>query len=238
MFAKTKVDGKEDDEDDYSRFCSTRHSQSSYPFDGDDRPLTQPFENVVDINNEQNVDERWPLTQRQEKQNGFRTGVDPSKNMCSDRIENCIKSQRGDMPDIDNIEVQVGSKAFGQPYGLKGGNEYILCNVIDHRITKSCVDGKEKEEFKCVFNSNELRTSGRKKQWLPQRRMISYKRMAENVEGALGRISAKKRGESMRSVGEEVARELNVSFDFVQEIAKKRKEVFHVGNIRSKKSKS
>ncbi len=40
-------------------------------------------------------------------------------------MKTASKNERVDMAGKD-IDVQVGSKALGQPYGLKGGNEYVL----------------------------------------------------------------------------------------------------------------
>lgn len=237
MVARTKVDGKENDEDDHKRFHSTQRSRPSYSPDGDDLPLTQPVKNDVDIENEYDVDQCWSLTQKQEKQGGLHARLEPLRKISTDCNEDCIKNERVDMADKD-IAVQVGSKALGQPYGLKGCNEYVLCDVLDHRITKSCVDGKEKEEFKCAFYLTELRTSGKKKQWLPLRRLVSYNCMAEKVQGALGRIAMKKRGASMSCLIKEVAQEMNVNLDFVQEIAKKRNAIIHVDNKRIKRLKA
>ena len=237
MVARTKVDGKENDEDDHKRIHSTQRSRSSYSPDGDDLPLTQPVKNDVDIENEYDVDECQPLTQKQEKQGGLHARLEPLRKSSTDCIEDCIKNERADTAGKD-IEVQVGSKALGQPYGLKGGTEYVLCDVLDHRITKSCADGKEKEEFKCAFYSTELRTLGKKKQWLPLRRLVSYNCMAEKVQGALGRIVMKTRGASVSCLIEEVAQKMNVNLDFVQEIAKKRKTIIHVNNKRIKRLKA
>ncbi len=193
--------------------------------------------NDVDIENEHDVDEYRPLAQRHEKQDGLRIRENLSRKISSDCVEICIKNQ-GEGMSGGNIDIQVGSMALGQPYGLNGRNVYILCDVLDHRITRSCVDGKEKGEYKCAFYSNELRASGRKKQWLPQRRMVSYNIMAERIEGALGLIVARKRGTAMPRIAEEVAKEMNVDVDFVQEIVKKRDAIFHVGNKRTKKSRA
>lgn len=126
-----------------------------------------------------------------------------------------------------DMGIQVGGRALGLPYGLKGGSKNLLCDVIDRRITKSYTE--EVTQFKCEFHHNQLKTIGRKKQWLPQRRVISYARMAENVRDMLGQTS---------SVSN-VAKELNVDIDFVRDIAKKRKPnvLVPVGNLRTKKSK-
>jgi len=237
MVARTKVDGKENDEDDHKRFRSTQRSRSSYSPDGDDLPLTQPVKNDVDIGNEYDVDQCRPLPQKQEKQGVLHARLEPLRKISTDCIEDCIKNERVDTAGKD-IEVQVGSKALGQPYGLKGGKEFVLCDLLDHRITKSCVDGKEKEEFKCAFYSTKLRTLGRKKQWLPLRRLVSYNHMADKVQVALTRIAMKKRGASMPSLIEDVAQEMNVNLDFVQEIAKKRRAIIHVDNKRIKRLKA
>lgn len=124
--------------------------------------------------------------------------------------------------------VQVGGKALGLPYGLKGGSKFLLCDVNDQRITTIC--GNEVLEFKCEFSHSQLKTIGRKKQWLRHGRVISCARMAENVRDMLGQTS---------SVSD-VAKELNVDIDFVRDIAKKRKPnvLVPVGNLRTRRSKT
>ena len=48
----------------------------------------------------------------------------------------------------------------------------------------------------------------------------------------------KKRGASMSCLIKEVAQEMNVNLDFVQEIAKKQKAIIHVDNKRIKRLKA
>ena len=133
-----------------------------------------------------------------------------------------------DIESEHTVNVQVGGKALGLPYGLKGGSKFLLCDVNDQRITTIC--GNEVLEFKCEFSHSQLKTIGRKKQWLPHRKVISCARMAENVRDMLGQTS---------SVSD-VAKELNVDIDFVRDIAKKRKPnvLVPVGNLRTKRSKT
>jgi hypothetical protein len=128
---------------------------------------------------------------------------------------------------VADMDLQVGRKALGLPYGLKGGSKYLLCVVNDQRITERY--GSEVTEFKCEFSHSQLKTIGRKKQWLPHRKLISYARMTENVRDMLVQTS---------SVSD-VAKELNVDIDFVRDIAKKRKSnvLVLVGNLRTKTSK-
>lgn len=237
MVANTKVNDEAIDENDQTRFRSTQRSRSSHTSDDNDRPITQPAEKDADTENEHDVEECRPLTQRRGKHDGLHSWENISRKISSDRLEIRTKNQEG-VTFGGNIAVQVGGKALGQPYGLKGGNVYILCDVLDHRITKSCIDGKEKEEFKCAFHSKELRASGKIKQWLPQWRVVSSDIMAERIEGALGLIATKERSETMSNIADEVAREANVDIDFVQEIVKKRKAIRHVGNKRTKKSRA
>lgn len=231
MVANTKINGEENDENDQTRFRSTQRSRPSHFTDGNDRPLTQPVEKDVDTENEHDVEKCRSLTQRREKHDESRARENLSRKISTDRAQICIKNQGGIMLG-GNVQVQVGGKALGQPNVLKGGKMYMLCDVLDHRITKSCIDGIENEEFKCAFYSNELRTSGRNEQWLPQRRMISCDIMAERIEGALGLIATKKRKRSstMSCVAEKVSKEMHVDIDFVQEIVKKRNAILHVGN--------
>jgi len=133
-----------------------------------------------------------------------------------------------DIESEHTVNVQVGGKALGLPYGLKGGSKFLLCDVNDQRITTIC--GNEVLEFKCEFNHSQLKTIGRKKQWLRHGRVISCARMAENVRDMLGQTS---------SVSD-VAKELNIDIDFVRDIAKKRKPnvLVPVGNLGTKRSKT
>ena len=133
-----------------------------------------------------------------------------------------------DIESEHTVNVQVGGKALGLPYGLKGGSKFLLCDVNDQRITTIC--GNEVLEFKCEFSHSQLKTIGRKKQWLRHGRVISCARMAENVRDMLGQTS---------SVSD-VAKELNVDIDFVRDIAKKRKPnvLVPVGNLGTKRSKT
>lgn len=128
---------------------------------------------------------------------------------------------------VAGMDLQVGRKALGLPYVLEGSSKYLLCDVIDQRITERY--GSEVTEFKCKFSHSQLKTMKRKKQWLPHRKLISYARMTENVRDMLVQTS---------SVSD-VAKELNVDIDFVRDIAKKRKAnvLVPVGNLTTKKSK-
>lgn len=128
---------------------------------------------------------------------------------------------------VAGMDIQVGRKALGLPYGLKGGSKYLLCNVNAQRITERY--GSEVTEFKCEFSHSQLKTIGRKKQWLHHRKLISHARMTENVCDMLVQTL---------SVSD-VAKELNVDIDFVRDISKKRKSyvLVPVGNLRTKKLK-
>ncbi|KAL7548709.1 hypothetical protein ACHAWF_011983 [Thalassiosira exigua] len=116
----------------------------------------------------------------------------------------------------ENLGVEVGGKAFGIPYGLKGPEpKFIECDILDHRAVTSCLDGKEREEFKCSFRSRELNAAGKKKQWILKAKVISYDGMARKVEEALARRKS--------ATFEETASRVKVDTGVVRSFASKRK---------------
>jgi len=115
----------------------------------------------------------------------------------------------------ENVELQVGGKAFGLPYGLNCGETFLLCDVRDYRMTRSAINGR-REEYKVAFQSNELKAAGKKKQWIMRSKLISFHAMSRAVEEALQKWPAS------AGVMEEIAQELKVDVGFVRRMAKKR----------------
>lgn len=96
---------------------------------------------------------------------------------------------------------------------------YILCDILDHRISKSCLNGEEKEEFKCSFRSEILKEAGKMKQWLQCTRIVSNSQMTNKVERAL----EQREYSTGSSYYESIAKELRIDPVFVRKVAKARK---------------
>mmetsp|Transcript_36870 Transcript_36870/g.77342 ORF Transcript_36870/g.77342 Transcript_36870/m.77342 type:complete len:410 (-) Transcript_36870:1488-2717(-) len=143
--------------------------------------------------------------------------------------------------DNEKVEIKVGGKAFGLPYGLKCGQKYILCDVRDHRVTRSCLDGMEREEYKCAFKDcKELEAVGKKKQWIMRSKLLAYSCMKRNVRSSLFARDyyLKERNEQRDTrIFDAVEEELNVDRNFVKKIAKKRKSAPSEKKNKSKRLK-
>ena len=217
-FAETKRESKENEEidDDKSlHFTQKSHTSADLDEGNNDQPLTQ-FSTAKDpVDGEtDDVDDFHPLTQRPEKE------------------EEVNESNVEKVAGKENMEVVVGSKAFGIPYDLKGKSEnktYIMCDVWDHRITKSTISGKKTEEYKCVFYSDEFTKAGQNKQWVESKRLISYNQMVKNIEDEFGDWLTEKQGEVLPNIIEGMAKHVNVDPSFVHQIVatKKRKSTSH-----------
>jgi len=146
-----------------------------------------------------------------------------------------------EMEDKENVEIKVGGKAFGLPYGLKCGQKYILCDVRDHRVTRSCLDGMEREEYKCAFKDcEELEAVGKKKQWIMRSKLIVYSCMKRNVRSSLfAKDYYLKERDVKRDtrIFDAVGEDLKVDRNFVKKIAKKRKSAPSEKKNKSKRLK-
>lgn len=133
----------------------------------------------------------------------------------------------------ENEQIRVGDKAFAHPYFQKGGMRYLLCDVIDQRSAKSALDGSEKVQFRCAFESGEF-----EEQWQQQWRLIPYNDLARRVERALKESLEERKGEALSSIVEEVAETMKVEPEFVEKMARKRKSKIQNkgGNKRIKSS--
>ena len=159
----------------------------------------------------------------------------PKKAARADETEAHVETQLGEVESKgkENMKVVVGKKAFGLPYELRGESEnktYIMCDVRDHRITKSTISGEKGEEYKCAFYSEDLAKAGEKtKQWVESERLISYNQMVKNIEDEFGDFLNERQDEVLpRYIIEEMAKHVNVDPSFIQEMAtKKRKSTSH-----------
>ena len=143
MVAETKID-REHLSDDEKSVHFSQYSRSSM----NSKPFTQPPTEDDSLGDEDDSDEakHFPLTQPD--------GKTDNKSHSNTQIE--------EKENMKVKEIKVGSKAFAIPYGSKGGEQrYHLCEVRDHRKTTSCLDGAEREEYKCAFFSKQLEALGK-----------------------------------------------------------------------------
>lgn len=229
-FAETRRESKENEDidDDKSVHFTQKSNASADSDEGNiDQPFTQ-FSTAKDPVDEEkdDVDDYQPLTQQPEKEGE----VDESNVEKSEIV-------------VGSKGISIGSKAFGLPYELKGESEnktYIMCDVRDHRITKSTISGEEGEEYKCAFYSEDLAKAGEKtKQWVESGRLISYNQMVKNIEDEFGDyLNETRQDEILPSIIEGMAKHVNVDPLFIQEMAtKKRKITSHETSSQSEQKK-
>lgn len=242
----------EDIEDDKSvHFTQKSNASADSDKGSNDQPLTQ-FSTAKDPVDEEkdDVDDYQPLTQQPEKEeevdeSNVEKVAAPKKAARADETEAHVETQLGEVESKgkENMKVVVGKKAFGLPYELRGESEnktYIMCDVRDHRITKSTISGEKGEEYKCAFYSEDLAKAGEKtKQWVESGRLISYNQMVKNIEDEFGDyLNETRQDEILPSIIEGMAKHVNVDPSFIQEIAtKKRKITSHETSSQSEQYK-
>lgn len=194
-------------ESGYSGLCVDMFAETKCDPNKHDVCSTQQTHGSADSNSEDVAESHSQTTTKKDP--------DDEDEEKEDNDDTCI--EQDEVEEKDNMEVQIGSIAFGLPYGLERDNDtYIMCEVREHRLMQ------DKDEFKCSFDSEELDKAKLKKQWIPKENLVSYNKMLKDVEQVLNQYPGDV-GTMPPFILEEFARTLKIDPAFVQILTKKRK---------------